>query len=219
MSDPQPQPALETLKAELAQVKAQLDQTRAELEALRPRLPQKKAAVLDPRTCALLVLDMSTRLHDPKVAGNKIIPGLKEFLARARASGVFTVFTISAAARGTPQGLVYEALERREIEPVIFPDGYDKFTGGEIQQLLAGRGIKVVIVTGASTNIAVLYTATTAARHLAYQVIIPVDGMAAAGKYEQDYAIHQLANFPGDVSRLFTFTTLGQIAFGGQKGG
>jgi hypothetical protein len=45
-------------------------------------------------------------------------------------------------------GKVAQPLQRRENEPVIYPDGFDKFTGGELQRILEQKGIKTLVVTG-----------------------------------------------------------------------
>ena len=138
---------------------------------------------------------------------------LAEFLDRARASGVPIVYTISLSAKGTPPGEVAAPLKRQESEPVIHPDAYDKFMGGELHDFLRGWGAKSLVIVGAATNFAVLYTATTAARVHHYNVVFPVDGVIARGKYEQEYALHQLNALPPGSRTPIQFTTLSDIAF------
>lgn len=104
-------------------------------------------------------------------------------------------------------------MKRKESEPVIYPDGFDKFLGGEIQAMLKERGAKTVIVTGASTNSAVLYTATTAARMFRYNIVIPMDGSNANSRYEQEYSFHQFTVMPSDAYKQFQFTNLSMITF------
>ena len=104
---------------------------------------------------------------------------------------------------------VARLLQRREPEPVIYPDGFDKFTGGDLQRILEPRGIKTLIITGSATNVAVLYTATAAARIHRYEVIVPVDGVNARTQYAHDYSLYQLSVLPGGVCKCIRFTTLG----------
>ena len=94
--------------------------------------------------------------------------------------------------RGTPLGEAAAPLKRRDTEPVLYPDAFDKFAGGELQAILSGAGTENLIVVGSLTNVAVLYTSTAAARVHRYNVIIPLDGVNANSTYEHEYAIHQL---------------------------
>ena len=178
-----------------------------------PNRPEAKPLTLDAKTTAVLVLDLNARCHDPKQICNKLTPRLGEFLEKARAASVLIVYSVSAAAKGTPLGEVASPLKRRDGEPVIYPDAFDKFTGGELQSLLKDKGIKTVVITGASTNAAVLYTATTAARMHRYTVVIPMDGMVANSNYEQEYTFHQFTVLPSDASKQFQFTRLEMVGF------
>ncbi len=130
-----------------------------------------------------------------------------------RGANVLIVYSVSASAKGTPLGEVASPLKRRDNEPIIYPDAFDKFTGGELQALLKEKGIKTVVITGASTNAAVLYTATTAARMHRYIVVIPMDGMVANSNYEQEYTFHQFTVLPSDTGKQFQFTKLEMVGF------
>jgi nicotinamidase-related amidase len=141
------------------------------------------------------------------------MPVLPEFLDKARAAGVPIIYSVSASAKGTPLGEVASPLKRKESETVIYPDGFDKFLGGELQTLLKEKGAKTLVITGSSTNSAVLYTATTAARMFRYNIVIPMDGVNASGKYEQEYSMHQFTVMPSNANKLFQFTNLGMITF------
>jgi nicotinamidase-related amidase len=176
-------------------------------------IPAPKPVTVDAKTTSILVLDTSARCDDPKDVCSKLVPVLKPFLDKARARQVFIVHTVSASAKGTTLGAVSKVLEAKPDEPVLYPDGFDKFVDGELQKLLAPKGIKTLAITGSSTNVAVLHTTTGAARNLAYQVVIPEDGANASNQYEHDYALHQMSVLPNMAPR-FTFTTLNQISFG-----
>lgn len=108
---------------------------------------------------------------------------------------------------------IAQPLRRRESEPVIYPDGFDKFVSGELIRILEKSGRKSVIILGGATNVAVLYTATTAARIHRYEVIVPVDGVAARTRYADEYSLHQLSVLPGGVNKRIRFTTLPMIRF------
>jgi nicotinamidase-related amidase len=120
---------------------------------------------------------------------------------------------VSATVKGKPLGELAAPLKRKESELVIYPDAFDKFFGGELQAFLKDKGIKSLIITGSSTNAAVLYTATTAARMYRYSIVIPLDSVNAATRYEHEYAIHQFTVLPSEANKLFQFTNLSMISF------
>lgn len=178
-----------------------------------PNLPQPRPLTLDSKTTAILVLDLNARCDDPKQVCSKITAPLGDFLEKARAARVAIIYTVSAAARGKPLGELAIPLKRKEGEPIIYPDGFDKFVGGELQKLLKEKGAKTLVVTGSSTNAAVLYTATTAARMYRYKVVIPMDGVNANTHYEHEYSLHQFTVLPSNANKQFQFTNLSMITF------
>ena len=182
------------------------------------RVPEPKPARVNPEKSALLVLDISQRCADPKLPCHKLAERMIPFLKRAREANLLIVFTISAHLKGTPEGKVYSPLNRRPSEAIIFPDAFDKFAGGELQTLLKLYNLDTLLMTGYRSNIAVLYTATTAARELNYNVIIPIDGIATLTDYEQEYALFQLTVFRPEISKRFMFTTLDMIHFQPARG-
>ena len=178
-----------------------------------PNRPEAKPLTLDTKSTAILVLDLNARCDDPKQVCSKITAPLGSFLDKARAASVPIIYTVSAGAKGKPIGELAAPLRRKESEKVIYPDGFDKFFGGELQAFLKDKGTKTLIITGSATNAAVLYTATTAARMHRYNVVIPMDGVNAATRYEQEYAIHQFTVLPSQANKLFQFTNLSLISF------
>ena len=178
-----------------------------------PNRPEPKPVTLDAKTTAVLVLDLHARCHDPKEICFKLTPVVGEFLEKARAASVAIVYTASLNAKGTPTGEISEPLKRRATEPVVYPDHNDKFWGGELHALLQQKGIKTLVITGSSTNGAVLYTSSTAARVYRYNIVIPLDGVIARTKYEQEYPIHQFTVLPSGASKQFQFTNLSMISF------
>jgi nicotinamidase-related amidase len=178
-----------------------------------PNRPEPKPVMLDSKSTAVLVLDLNARCDDPKQVCSKITAPLGDFLDKARAASVPIIYTVSTAAKGKPIGELSAPLRRKENEVIIYPDGFDKFYSGELQPLLKDRGVKTLIITGSSTNSAVLYTATTAARMHRYTVVIPMDGVNAETRYEHEYAIHQFTVLPSEANKLFQFTKLSMISF------
>lgn len=202
---------LEIWKSRALEAEEKLSKLQA-LAQYKPKLPETAPIKLDPKTTALLVLDLSNRCKEPTQVCSMLVPRVKDFLQKTRAHKVFTVYTISAGEKDTPHGKVWDGFGALPDEPVIAPDAFDKFVGGELLGMLKERGVKTVIVTGASTNNCVLFTSTSAAKMYRLNVVIPLDGVIAKGPYESDYPIHQLSIMPG-ANALCSFTTLGGISF------
>ena len=179
-----------------------------------PTLPQARPVTVDVNKTALLVLDLTEACADPNHPSHKLVPGMSKFLDRARAAGMLIVFTVSLALKGKPAGQVYSGFKRRPSEAVLFPDGFDKFTGGELESLLKlYEGVDTLIIAGCRSNICVLHTAIKAARELDYKVVIPTDGLAALTDYEEQYTLFHLAHPPGRAEGRCTFTELDMLSF------
>jgi len=183
------------------------------MAAAAPNRPTPGAVALDPASTAVVVLDLSERFCDPAMPSSPLLQPIGAFLERARDVSVPVIFTVVVWDKGTPGGAVAAALAPRAEEPVIAPDGYDKFVDGDLLSLLQGWGTKTLIFVGGSANFALLYTATTAARTHGYDVVVPVDGVYANSDYELEYALHQFTVLPR-ISDRFRFATLASIAFG-----
>jgi nicotinamidase-related amidase len=178
-----------------------------------PNRPQPEPLKLDSKTTAIVVLDLSARCENPNEVCARLMEPLAEFLETARKASLPILYTISAAGRGTPLGDVAAPLKRRQSEPVLYPDAFDKFMGSELKAELDKCNCRSLIITGSATNFAVLYTATTAARIYRYDVVIPLDGVNARRQYEHEYAIHQMTILPASAHKQFRFTKLETIEF------
>ena len=178
-----------------------------------PGLPQPEAVTLAADKTAVLVLDGSRRWGNPELPCHRLVPGMNRFLQTVRKAGLPIIYTVSFQKKGTPEGEVYAGLEKKHSEPVIYPDGFDKFTGGELQSYLDLYDVDTLIFTGYRANICVLHTATTAAREYKYNVIIPMDGMTAITDYELEYTLVHFQVIPKQASKRFLFTNLELIRF------
>lgn len=179
-----------------------------------PNKPTPAPVTVDPKTTALLVLDLNSRCENPREPCHKLVEPVGKFLARARLAGLLIVYTAADRYQGTPEARMPRAFAQRDDEPVLFPAAFDKFYGGDLQPLLQQGGIKTVIVCGASSNQAVLYTATAAARPFGYDVVIPVDGLIARGDYEHEFTLHQFTILPGGAKEKFKITEFDRIQLG-----
>jgi nicotinamidase-related amidase len=179
----------------------------------KPKLPQPESVTIAVDNCAVLVLDGSQRWSNPDLPCHKLVPGIKKFLDRAREVGVPIIYSVSFRNKGKPEGEVCSELMRRQSEPVIYPDGFDKFAGGELQGFLNLYNVDTLIITGYRSNICVLHTGIKATRELNYNVVIPIDGMTAHTDYEQEYTLVHFTVVPAQAAERFTFTMLDMISF------
>ncbi len=182
-------------------------------QAHGPNRPQPQPIELDKASTAVAVLDLTAKCDDPKQVCSLIIPSVAQMLERARTAGVPVIMTGTILEKGTAEGKAATALQRRENEPFLFPNGFDKFGDDEFREFFASRPIKNVVMVGSSTHICVMYTATAAARLYGYNVVIPVDGVNTGNPYEHDYALHQLTVLPAGTNKRVQFTTLAGIRF------
>ena len=178
-----------------------------------PNKPQFVDVRLDPKTTAFLVLDLNARCEDPKERCHQLIEPVAGFLDRAREAKIFIVYTAADRYRGTPLARMPHAFKQRADEPVLFPGAFDKFYGGDLQPLLHERGIETLIIAGASSNQAVLYTATAAVRPFGYDVIIPEDGLIARSSYEHEFTLHQFTILPAGAAEKFKITRFSRLSF------
>ncbi len=178
-----------------------------------PNKPTPVEVTVDPKTTALLVLDLNARCENPAERCHQLVAPVAKFLPRVREKKMLIVYTASDRYKGTAEERMPRAFDQRQDEPVIFPAAFDKFYSGELQPMLQKRGVKTVIVCGASSNQAVLYTATAAARPFGYDVVIPVDGLIARGDYEHEFTLHQFTILPGGAAEKFKITEFDKIKF------
>ena len=106
-----------------------------------PNKPTPQEVTVDPKTTALLVLDLNCRCEDPKERCFQLIEPVAKFLERARQASIFIVYTAADRYKGTPEARMPHAFKQRADEPVIFPPAFDKFYSGELQPMLQQRGI------------------------------------------------------------------------------
>jgi nicotinamidase-related amidase len=176
-----------------------------------PNKPTPQDVTVDAKTTALLVLDLNCRCEDPKEPCYKLINPVAKFLDRARQANMFIMYTAADRYKDTPDARMPVAFKQRADEPTIFPPAFDKFYSGEMEPMLQQRGIKTVICCGASSNQAVMYTATAAVRPFGYTCVIPVDGLIARGDYEHEFTLHQFTILPGGAAEKFRITEFDKI--------
>ena len=168
-----------------------------------------KTVKVDPKTTALLVLDLIKQTCNaerrPRCLAS--LPKVEKFLAEARAKGMPVVHSIVAVA--TPADIAPQATPK-EGEPIVSSVA-NKFIRTDLDKILKEKGVTTVIVVGTTAEGAVLYTASEAA-FLGYKVIVPIDGSSAGTLYAEQATAWMLANAPG-VGPNTTLTRFDMIGF------
>jgi nicotinamidase-related amidase len=172
-----------------------------------PPPPAIKAAALDPKTTALLVLDFLRQNCSPSPRCIAALPVVKSLLATARAKGAYVVYS------------AFPGAQLSDILPDVAPLGgepfvastADKFINTDLDKILKAKGITTVIVTGMVAQGAVLNTASDAAQR-GYKVVVPIDTMPAPTPYIQQFVTFYLSSAP-TISNNVTLTRASMVTF------
>jgi nicotinamidase-related amidase len=171
-----------------------------------PPAPVLTPVTVDPATTALLVLDFVGRTCGGPVC-KAALPGVTTLLQAARTNHVPVVYSYIF---GATMADTVPAVAPLGGEPSV-QAGPDKFLGTDLQQILAAKGIKTVIVTGVSAQGAVLYTASHAAL-AGFKVVVPIDLAPSEQIFGELVTAWQLTNAPR-VSAAVTLTSSDKITF------
>src|SRR4051794_315196 len=179
-----------------------------------PPAPELKPVTVDPKTTALLVLDMMKSNCGARPRCLATVRNVKKLIDAARAHNVMVVYNLTGA--GKVEDMVDQALAPRAGEFMIKGSGgADKFVGSNLDAGLKGNNIQTVIVTGTSAQGAVGGTTNGAAQR-GYKAVVPVDGMSAEDAFNELYAIWHIAKGgPVNLTGNATVTRSDLITFGG----
>jgi nicotinamidase-related amidase len=177
-----------------------------------PPVPELKPATVDPKTTALLVLDLMKANCGQRPRCVATIPNVKKLLDLARANNMMVFYTL-VGQTPTPENMVDQGLAPRAGE-FVTRGGGDKFIDSPLDQRLKEKGIKTVIVTGSSAQGAVVGTSNGAVQR-GYKAVVPVDGMSAEDAYNEQYAAwHLYKGGPANLVENVTLTRSDMIKFG-----
>jgi nicotinamidase-related amidase len=189
------------------------DITREWTSVKLPPAPELKPVTVDPKTTALLVLDMMKSNCGARPRCLATVANVKKLIDAARAANMMVVHNLTGA--GNIADLVDQSLAPRADESRIKgAGGSDKFVNSNLDQMLKEKGIKTVIVTGTSAQGAVA-TTTNGAAQRGYKSVVPVDGMSAEDAFNELYAVYHLAKGgPVNLTNNATVTRSDLIKFG-----
>ena len=174
-----------------------------------PPPPALKPVTVDPKTTALLVLDMIKPICNaeryPRCLGTVAV--VKKLIGEARAKGMMVVYT---SVPNVPVTTVLEELAAKPGEP-FFQSGTDKFLKTDLEKMLRDKGVTTVISTGVAAQGAVISTASEASLR-GFKVIVPIDTISGNFAYPEQYTVWHLANGPV-ISPNITVTKLDLMKF------
>ena len=177
-----------------------------------PDMPPLKAAAVDPKTTALLLLDFTTQTctkeRRPRCAAS--VPKLKKLLDDARAHKMYVVYSI-ATPDSTAKDILPE-LTAAPGDPVLPPLGPDKFINSDLEKTLKDKGIQTLIITGTAANTSVLHTGGEAALR-GFKVVVPVDGMSSNDTFSEGFTAWHMAN-AARISAATTLTRVDMVTYG-----
>jgi len=184
-----------------------------------PPAPTLKSVTLDPKTTALLVIDIIKQTCNMKMRPRCVasIPKVQKLLAEARAKGVYVIYTLFPSPRPAtfPNPKISDyvpELAPKGDEPIVtaFVDKFmlgDKDTG--LEKLLKDKGIKTLVPVGVASHNGVLFTSVMASLR-GFDVVVPVDGMAGNNAYEDQATDYILTS---SIVYKVTLTSVDMLKF------
>jgi ureidoacrylate peracid hydrolase len=182
---------------------------------------QEATVRLDPKTTAILVIDMLNEFCKP--GGAMVLPGYealvgpqKRVIEAARAAGAPVVWVVDSHrpnmrrerefAKRTPHCIeggwgaqVIDDLGARPDEIFVKKRRYSAFFNTDLDVTLRDMQVEAVVAMGVVTNICVRSTVHDAFFN-GYTVVVPEDCVAATGPREQASSLYDIATHFGTVS-------------------
>lgn len=184
-----------------------------------PPPPKLQAVTLEPKTTALLLIDIIHQTCNMKMRPRCVamVPKVAKLLAEARAKGVFVIYSLFPSPKPAtfPNPKITDfvpELAAKGNEPVVtaFVDKFElggKDTG--LEKLLKDHGIKTLVPVGVASHNGELFTAVMASLR-GFDVVVPVDGMAGNNAYEDQLTAYTLTS---SIVYKVTLTSIDQLKF------
>jgi nicotinamidase-related amidase len=176
-----------------------------------PPPPALKAAKIDPKETAVLVMDFTRQTCTPerRKRCSDQVPKVLKFVTEARGKGVLIIYSV-AVPNSVPADILAE-LTPAAGEQVLPPLGPDKFVNSDLEKTLKEKDIKTLVAMGTQAQTSVLHTSATAALK-GFKVIVPVDGMSGDNVFPELYTAWHLST-AARISANVTLTRFDMIGF------
>ncbi len=178
-----------------------------------PPKPELKSVTVDPKTTALLVLDLMKNNCGERPRCRLIVPTVKKLIDEARAHNMMIVYNLTGESK--PEDMADPSVMPKSGDFLIKNGrGGDKFIRSNLDAGLKEKGIKTVIITGTSAQGAVA-TTSNGATGRGYKAVVPVDGTASEDAFRELYGIYHLAaGGPAALTQNVTVTRSDLIKYG-----
>src|SRR4051812_33261807 len=184
-----------------------------------PPPPELKSVTLDPKTTAILVIDLIKQTCNerrrPRCVASS--PKVEKLLTDARAHGASVIYTLFPS----PNPATFPNPVIGDYVPAVAPKGdepvvtsfVDKFATGDkdtgLQKILRDKEITTIVPVGTTPHNSVLFTSVAAALR-GFNPVVPVDGMSGNNAYEDQAAAYILAN---SIVYKVTLTSIDMLKF------
>jgi nicotinamidase-related amidase len=156
-------------------------------------IPAPVPVTVDPKTTALLVLDVTSVVCTPRPQCVDSVPKIAPLLKKARDAQALVVYSDTPTAGST----ILTEVAPLAGEPKVTGRA-DKFFGTDLEKILKDKGIQTVVVVGSAAHGAVLYT-TFGANIRGMTAVVAEDGISvgAGEEFGLTFAKWQLLRQPG----------------------
>lgn len=156
-----------------------------------PTIPAPVAVEVPVKGAALLVLDITNTVCDPRPSCVASVPKIANLVKKARDAKVPVIYSTTTAA-GT---LIRPEVAAQSGEATVAGRA-DKFYNTNLEQILKDKAVENAVVVGSAANGAVLYT-TFGLNLRGITVVVAQDGISAEPEYPITLTRWQLLNEPG----------------------
>ncbi|HTV38403.1 MAG TPA: isochorismatase family protein [Xanthobacteraceae bacterium] len=169
--------------------------------------PPVKEVTVDPKTTALVMADFVQPICSRYPRCMASLPVAKKVLDAARAAKVLVVYT---SIPKVPISAVVADVAPNGDAPFV-QSFTDKFLTTDLEKILKDHGITTLLMTGVSSNGAIIETSSEAALR-GFNVDVVLDATSAATTYAEQFVAWQLVNGPVIASHI-TLTTSDKLKF------
>jgi nicotinamidase-related amidase len=135
-------------------------------------IPAPVAVNVDPKTTALLVLDITSVVCTPRPQCVGSVPKIANLLKSARDAKALVVYSDTPTAGSTILADVAPQTGEAKVTGRA-----DKFFGTDLEKILKDKGVQTVVVVGSAAHGAVLYT-TFGANARGFTAVVAEDGLS-----------------------------------------
>jgi nicotinamidase-related amidase len=156
-----------------------------------PAIPAPVAVEVPVAGAALLVLDITNTVCDPRPSCVSSLPKIANLIKKARDAKVMVIYSTTTAA-----GTLIRPEVAAQSGDVTVAGRADKFFGTNLEKILTDAKVQNAVVVGSASNGAVLYT-VFGLNLRGITVVVAQDGISAEPEFPTTVTRWQLLNEPG----------------------